>query len=433
MSDSSLPRIDAAPARQRTARTGGRLAPLRASARVLLTGAVTAVDYLVPKSASLLVFGGDDGGKFTGNPRELFEHALRTGGWSAYWFTTSPEVFSAVEQQHPGRAVHAVGLRALWLGARARFFLVSHSRRDVGLAGYTSLRRFVQLTHGVGPKPMGYSKRQVDVPALDRETRTYAHVVCSSELEATFWERAYRVPLDDIWPVGVPRNDTLLEPPAPDLVEQHPWLSGKTVLYAPTFRDWALLDDYLPIPGMADERLVVLLERYDATLLIRPHYYEADAAKATIERVGSTRVRAADDSVFPDTNELLKHVDVLVTDYSSIYMDFLLLDRPIVFNPVDLEQYEAERGFLFDYEEHTPGPKTRSEADFLRALEAELQGHDPYAEHRARTRALFHAHPRGGARERILARIQAQPMRWPAPRPRSRTGTGLQPVEQHRP
>ena len=420
MSDSSLPTVDGPSTTRRTARAATGWASLRALTRMLLTGVVTVVDYLVPKRPSLLVFGGDDGAKFTGNPRELFEHAVRSGRWSAYWFTTSPEVFSAVQQVHPGRVVHAVGLRALWLGARARFFLVSHSRRDVGLAGYTSLCRFVQLTHGVGPKPMGYSKRQVDAAALDRETRTYAHVVCSSELEATFWEQAYRVPLDDIWPVGVPRNDLLLEPPPPDLLRQHPWLSGRTVLYAPTFRDWALLADYLPIPGMDDERLVALLERYDATLLVRPHYYEADAARATIERVASPRVRPADDSVFPDANNLLKHVDVLVTDYSSIYMDFLLLDRPIVFNPVDLEEYEAQRGFLFEYAEHTPGAKARSEAEFLSALEAELRGDDPYAEHRARTRALFHAHPGGGASERILDRIAAQPTRWPAPRPRSR-------------
>lgn len=393
---------------------------LRALVRNVLTLVVTAVDYVTPASRRILVFGGDDGTKFAGNPRELFEHVAGVDGWEPYWFTTSPAVLAQVEASHPGRAVRAVSLRALLLGARARFLLVSHSRRDVGLMGYSSLRRFVQLTHGVGPKPMGYSKRRVDVPALDRETRTYAHVVCSSDLEATFWERAYQVPLHDIWPVGVPRNDTLLEPPGPELTARHPWLRGTIVLYAPTFRDWARLEDYLPIPGMDAAALVALLERHDATLLVRPHYYEVDAARATIDRVGSGRVRAADDSVFPDTNELLKHVDVLITDYSSIYMDFLLLDRPVVFNPVDLEQYEAERGFLFDYAEHTPGAKTRTEPELLAALDAELRGEDPYVEHRACTRALFHKHPHGGARQRILATLAEQPVRWPGPRPRSR-------------
>lgn len=395
---------------------------LRALFRRILTVVVTVVDFVTPVSRKVLVFGGDDGGKFTGNARELFEHAVAVGGWQPYWFTTSRDVLRQVEASHPGRAVRGVGLRALLIGARARFLLVSHSRRDIGVAGYTSLRRFVQLTHGVGPKPMGYSKRVLDVPALDRETRTYAHVICSSDLEATYWESAYRVPVEDIWPLGVPRNDTLLEPPGPDLVARHPELAGRIVLYAPTFRDWALLPDYLPIPGMDDAALLVLLERHDASLLIRPHYYEADAARATIDRVNSPRVRAADDSVFTDTNELLKHVDVLVTDYSSIYMDFLLLDRPVIFNPVDLAEYEAQRGLLFPYADHTPGAKARTQSQFLAALDAELQGLDPYAGHRARTRALFHKHPGGGARQRILAEVSRQPVRWPGPLPRSRAG-----------
>lgn len=404
----------------RRARTATRLQPLRTAARRALTGAVTTLDWVVPKNRSVLVLGGDEGTKFAGNPRELFEHACRTPGWDPYWFSTSGEVLDTVGAAHPGRAVHAYSPRALLLGARARAVLVSHSRKDVGLYGYSRLRRFIQLTHGVGPKTMGYAKREVDRPALDRETSTYAHVVCSSQLEATFWERAYQVPLADIWTTGVPRNDLLLEPADPALAAAHPELRGRTVLYAPTFRDWALLEDYLPIPGMDAAALVELLERHDATLLIRPHYYEADAARATIERVGSPRVRNADDTVFGDTNELLKHVDVLVTDYSSIYMDFLLLDRPVVFTPVDLEEYEGRRGFLFRYADHTPGAKAVTEAEFLAALDAELSGEDPYAADRARTRALFHQHPHGGARDRIMARLAEQPVRWPGPLPRRR-------------
>jgi hypothetical protein len=405
----------------RRARAAGRLQPLRTAIRRSLTGVVTTLDFLTPKRRTLLVIGGNDGTKFTGNARVLFEHACRTEGWDPYWFSRSPEVRAEVRAAHPGRAVHSASPRALLLGVRARAVLVSHSRRDVGLLGYSRLRRFIQLTHGSGgPKTMGYAKRQVDLPALDRETSTYAHVVCGSDFEATFWERAYHLPLADIWPDGAPRNDLLLEPADPELAERHPVLRGTIVLYAPTFRDWALLDDYLPIPGMDPAALVALLDRHDATLLIRPHYYEAGAARATIDRVGSPRVQPAHDSVFDDTNELLKYIDVLVTDYSSIFADFLLLDRPLIFNPVDLEEYEAARGFWYRYVDHTPGAKAVTEAGFLAALDAELSGLDPCREDRARARALFHNHPSGGARERIMQRLSEEPVRWPGPLPRRR-------------
>jgi CDP-glycerol glycerophosphotransferase (TagB/SpsB family) len=101
-------------------------------------------------------------------------------------------------------------------------------------------------------------------------------------------------------------------------------------------------------------------------------------------------------------------VDVLVTDYSSIYTDFLLLDRPIIFTPVDLEEYEAERGFFFDYGNDvcTPGPKVRNAEDFLAALDAELSGADPYHLTRGASRSLFHKHTSAGASERIARRVR---------------------------
>lgn len=406
----------------RRARRTTVLQPLRTVARTALTAGVTALDRLVPKDPRLLVVGGDDGAAFTGNARVLFEHAVAAPGWEAYWFSTSRSVLSAVARRHPGRAVHAAGPRALLIGVRSRAALVTHSRRDVGLLGYSRLRRFVQLTHGVGPKTMGYAKREHDVAPLDRETSTYAHLTCSSAFEATFWERGYRMPPADLWVTGVPRNDALLAPADPALVREHPVLAGRTVLYAPTFRDQVLLEDYLPVPGMDGAALVELLERHDATLLLRPHPYEAGAARATVERVASPRVVAAGSDTFPDPVELLKHVDVLVTDYSSIYADFLLLDRPIVFTPVDLAEYEDERGFFFPYADHTPGPKAVTGPDLLAALEDALSGADPFAGQRARDRELFHAHPAGGACERILERLAREPMtragRRPRPRPR---------------
>ena len=47
----------------------------------------------------------------------------------------------------------------------------------------------------------------------------------------------------------------------------------------------------------------------------------------------NNRIISANQDKFEDVMELLKYVDVLITDYSSIYIDFLLLDRPIIFLP----------------------------------------------------------------------------------------------------
>lgn len=65
-----------------------------------------------------------------------------------------------------------------------------------------------------------------------------------------------------------------------------------------------------------------------------------------------------------DLYEILNGCDILITDYSSIYFDYLLLDRPIIFVPVDLSEYKENRGFLLEpYDDWTPGPKCLSQVE----------------------------------------------------------------------
>lgn len=75
-----------------------------------------------------------------------------------------------------------------------------------------------------------------------------------------------------------------------------------------------------------------------------------------------------------DAYPLLTQTDVLITDYSSIYFDFLLTDKPMVFFAPDLDQYrEKDRGMFFDYDEFTPGPKTSNTEALLQAMKHELK------------------------------------------------------------
>jgi CDP-glycerol glycerophosphotransferase (TagB/SpsB family) len=80
----------------------------------------------------------------------------------------------------------------------------------------------------------------------------------------------------------------------------------------------------------------------------------------------------------PDIYPLLKRVNILITDYSSVYFDFLLLDRPIIFAPFDLHEFVCLDGqeLFYEYDEVTPGPKATDWKEVLALVERSLQTDD---------------------------------------------------------
>jgi CDP-glycerol glycerophosphotransferase len=104
-----------------------------------------------------------------------------------------------------------------------------------------------------------------------------------------------------------------------------------------------------------------------------------------------------------DAYPLLKDVDLLVTDYSSIFFDFLLLDRPVVFFSYDLRSYLSDdRQMYFDYDSMTPGPKVQTTSALLGAVSEAISGKDEWKQERERVRNLVFAHTDGNSASRLL-------------------------------
>ena len=98
-----------------------------------------------------------------------------------------------------------------------------------------------------------------------------------------------------------------------------------------------------------------LLKETNSILLIKLHYVDQERMKNKHFDEGS-RIIYADENEVADINDVLKYFDVLITDYSWVYFDYLLLNRPVVFATFDSEKYSRERGFYDNYEFYIEGP-----------------------------------------------------------------------------
>ena len=110
-------------------------------------------------------------------------------------------------------------------------------------------------------------------------------------------------------------------------------------------------------------------------------------------------------NIFPYTEFLLPYVDILITDYSGMYSDFQLLNRPMIFIPYDLEEYSTYTGVTVNYDKFTAGPCVSSQKEFIAALSGYL--HDSKKDESLRLKIMdfFHDYQDGKACERIQAEL----------------------------
>ena len=134
----------------------------------------------------------------------------------------------------------------------------------------------------------------------------------------------------------------------------------KVFLYMPTFRDDDI--DYFEKAGINYGRLNDKLEENNAVFFLKLHPLTKNI---NIEKYDNIIQISNDIDIYP----FLKFVDYLITDYSSIFFDFLPLDKEILFIPYDYENYVKKRQLYFDYDEITPGKKYKSFDEFIEDID----------------------------------------------------------------
>lgn len=359
---------------------------------------------LVPKTRGrLLFFNGER--TFADNLAILFRHALEKG--EDCWVLNRHPDATGLAQVPPDRLLSAYSWRGLAIFLSSPVIVISHGIRMKYFAPYyldISSKFVVNLWHGAPLKRLNFQVVGWDTRDNRRQILRPSRFVVCSDVERLMIAACYRMMLDDIWVTGTPRNDVLIHGRS-DLLDKHPWLARKVILYAPTWREVGGPTRYFPFSDLAWAEIETMLERHDAYLIVRGHIMHGlDQPPIPF----GARIRSASHAEFPEVQELLVHTDILVTDYSSICLDYVLTDRPIIFVPYDLESYATYRGFMMDYDLLTPGPKVTTQRDFVAALDRYLDDPDADQERRRQVRDLLHKHLDGKACERLLAAIRAE-------------------------
>ena len=255
--------------------------------------------------------------------------------------------------------------------------------------GLHKKRLIINLWHGVPLKKIALLdpnlKKAARIYFKKIFSENYTCILTTSHELITLMARSFAVSEDKIKVWGQPRNDGLFQKNDcreilgqlfPDLPEY-----TKTVLYAPTFRDYGQVQLF-PFKDFDQKQLEAFLDEKNMLLFIRTHVAEQGSAAPYLGK----RIRFLGNEQAEDVTGILNIFDCLITDYSSIYIDYLLTDKPMIFLPYDRQQYLDGRGMNFDYDDVTPGPKPETFNDFLDALSPK---EDFWKSERTRVNRLF--------------------------------------------
>ena len=150
------------------------------------------------------------------------------------------------------------------------------------------------------------------------------------------------------------------------------------------------------------EELNRILKFHNNRMIIKLHpLQEIDVSKydyTNIEFVTEQQLMDGDMTVY----DLLRNSDALISDYSSVYFDYMILNRQIGFTITDIGEYNKKRGFIFDYPtDYMPGPTLDCKEDFVKFINGVEFGVDSYKNKRFEVNNIFNDYQDGNSAKRI--------------------------------
>ena len=293
--------------------------------------------------------------------------------------------------------IETESLKGMWYALQAKTWCVSALETPVGGFFLKWNRIVLHLGHGA------YFRSALFIEnTLPWHKRLYYHLIknnfshhlITSEAIAQKAPKMFDCKENQIAILGEPMNDRVFNPNEALFKEifGENILEQQNILYAPTWRQDESLKLF-PFDDMCWDEFVSFLEENHINIFLRMHpSYEEDLSFYTNK---TTNIKIMDSKAVEDVNEVIALFDMVITDYSSIFAGYLLLQKPLLFLPYDFDEYSKNTGFVLPYHKAAAGPKPKTMVSFKKEILKLLNDKNYYLKERKEAIILFN----GGNRD----------------------------------
>lgn len=386
------------------------------------------LSFCVPRKKNIWLFGSTFGRRFADNPRYLYLYAsqhrdeiqMKNGqAVRPVWISHKKEIVEFLKE-NGYEAYYYHSLKGIWYCLRGSIYIFDNYSKDISFWLSGGAVKF-NLWHGIPLKKIQadnvFDKVRHPKNILDRikvfprrlsDEKPSHYVLTTSEKLKPIFKSAFKT--ENVIVEGYPRNDILLGNKIKNLLtdmeyEEKIYIQNyiknnkcKMVYYMPTFRESE--EDFFEIINLRE--FEDFLKENNILFCIKLH--PKSKLKEAFEEIAGENIFVINQDVDPYV--FLKMADMLITDYSSIYFDYLLIDKPIVFFDYDLEKYlNNSRDMYFEYKEFTPGEKVRNQNDLEKEIINGLKDASMYSEFREKMRNQVFKYPGEIGSEKIVKDI----------------------------
>lgn len=345
--------------------------------------------FLIPRDKHIWLFGSTFGKRFADNPRYfyLYLNQYKKKEIRAIWISHKKEIVNFLNR-NGYEAYYFLSLKGIWYCLRGKIYLFDNYSKDINFWTSGGAKK-INLWHGIPLKKIQADNRfdEIRHPAKKTDKIKYFlrymsdekpshYVLTTSRFLIPIFSSAFQT--KHVFASGYPRNDMLISKKIKNIYTKAEMQSkrkielfrkhnldigknSKVILYMPTFRDSE--SKFFDVINF--NKFYIFLEENNLLFCVKLH--PKSKLKERFKQLSGGYFQVLDSNV--DPYALLKLMDVLITDYSSIYFDFLLLDRPIIFFNYDLKEYlEHTRELYFNYNKFTPGEKAKTMEELQAAI-----------------------------------------------------------------
>jgi len=327
------------------------------------------LERLIPRDKHIFVFGSWHGNKYSDNSKALFEYILNNESkFKPYWITHNKMIYEKLIKE--GKPVLMAYSLKGWLISLRASVAFNTNINDLNNYALHGAKR-ICLWHGMPLKKIEYDTkfglamqgkdgkissrlkviiRKTIYPYSSHKKRPKV-TISSSEFFIPFLSSAFLLNSDYIWLTGLPRTDCFYESKKENIISELrcKYVHSRIILYMPTFRlsmyGGKVYNPFLE-KNFNSESFINFLDNENIVFLYKPHYHD----RAFTFSLPSDRFILLNDNDYDELYVLISNIDILITDYSSVYFDFLCLNKPAILTPFDYDFYiNKAREHYFDY------------------------------------------------------------------------------------